>query len=414
MSDLFAELQWGKIQEGGMRGPMDGIRVIDLSVNILGPIATQMMGDMGADVIKVESPDGDFMRSVGPIRHERMGAFFLNMNRNKRGIVLDLKDPKSKEALFRLLDSADVFIHNMRPGAMERLGLDYKSIKERYPRLIYAWASGFRKDSDRRELPAYDDVIQGMSGIADLFRRRSGTPDYIPTMIADKVCGYTLAIAVATALFHRERTGEAQEVHVPMYDTMVAFNLIDHLWHGVLDEPEKGLGYQRALTPTRRPYATQDGYIAVMPSTDTHWARIFQLFGRPELSDDPKYAKAAQRVPRLPELYAWIAEKLTENTTAEWQALLGAAHIPNGPVNTLEDLIEDPYLREGGFFIKQQHSSEGKMVTMVHTTHYSKSPASLYREPPRLNQHTKEVLESVGYSDLDIADILRKTVRENV
>lgn len=387
-------------------GALDGIRVVDLSVNILGPIATQMLGDMGADIIKVESPEGDFMRAVGPARNDHMGAFFLNMNRNKRSVVLNLKDPASLEALRKLIETADVLIHNMRPGAIKRLGLDYEEVKKINPNLVYAWASGFRPESDRAERPAYDDVIQGMSGIADLFKRRSGKPDYIPMMIADKLCGFALAFAVSTALLHRERTGHGQEVHVPMYDTMVAFNMIDHLWHGVLDEPEKGLGYQRALTPFRKPYATKDGHIAVMASTDAHWQKMFSILGRPELADDPQYAKAVNRVPKLSDLYQWVEEELRMQTTSYWQDVLDKAQIPNGLINTLEDLLEDPYLAEGGFFQKREHDSEGPMVVMAHPTTYSDTPASFRMGAPELGEHTEAVLSELAVDPMDIEKIL--------
>ncbi|MGX8014184.1 CaiB/BaiF CoA transferase family protein (plasmid) [Mesorhizobium sp. ORM8.1] len=391
-------------------GALQHIRVVDLSINILGPIATQILGDMGADVIKVESPEGDFMRSVGPSRNEHMGAFFLNMNRNKRGVVLNLKDDASKAALFRLIDTADVLVHNMRPGAAKRLGLDYDSIKKRKPDILYAWATGFRKDSSRSELPAYDDVVQGISGIPDLFRRRSGEPEYFPMMIADKVCGYSLANAIMVGLIHRERTGEGQEIHLPMYDTMVAFNLIDHLWYGVLAEPERGLGYQRALTPHRKPYATKDGYIALMASTDGHWAKMFEVLERPELAKDPLYAKAVNRVPRLGELYEMLGVMLKNKTTDEWLELFNELQIPSGRINTLEDLLADPYFAEGNFFIHQQHPSEGAMITMAYPASFSKTGACYSKPVPRLGQHTKEILESLDFSADQIAEIEGRAV----
>jgi crotonobetainyl-CoA:carnitine CoA-transferase CaiB-like acyl-CoA transferase len=391
-----------------VRRPLENIRVVDLTINILGPIATQVLGDMGADVIKVESPEGDFMRAVGPSRSKGMGAFFLNINRNKRGVLLNLKDPASKNVLWKLIETGDVFVHTMRPGAAKRLGIDYESVRRIKPDIVYASASGFRQDSDRSERPAYDDVIQGMSGIADLFRLRSGAPEYTPMMIADKVCGMQLAISLAMAILHKERTGEGQEVHVPMYDTMVSFNLVDHFWNGVLAEPEKGLGYQRALTPLRRPYATKDGHIALMASTDAHWAAIFPLMGRPELVGDPRYAKAVDRVPNLAELYGLIAEKLKERTTAEWAREFDRHQIPNGPINTLQDLVNDPYFAEGHFFRHGQHHSEGPIVSVANPTRYSVSPAVYERAAPRLGEHTSEVLSELNYSKVEIASIIEK------
>src|SRR5271166_5959193 len=223
-----------------MSGPLAGVRVVDLTSAVSGPVATQILGDMGADVIKVEPPQGDPIRPLGPSRHPRMGAYFLNINRNKKSVVLDLKQPAPCEALLKLVETADVFVHNMRLGAAERLGVDYPTLAGRNPRIVYAAATGFQKDGAHRDRPSFDDVIQGESGLAAL-NGGVGAPRYVPMAVCDKICGYVLASAVSMALFHRERTGEGQEVHVPMLETMVAFNLVDHLWHGVLAEPEKGL-----------------------------------------------------------------------------------------------------------------------------------------------------------------------------
>ena len=251
-----------------MSGPLAGIRVVDLTSAVLGPVATQILGDMGADVIKIEPPEGDPIRPLGPSRHPGMGAYFLNINRNKRSVALDLKQPAAREALLKLVETADVFVHNMRLGAAERLGLDYSAVAGRNPRIVYAAASGFRKDGAYRDRPTFDDVIQGESGLAALNGGPGGEPRYVPMAVCDKVCGYALASAVSMALFHRERSGKGQEVHVPMLETMVAFNLADHLWHGVLAEPEKGLGYPRMLTEHRRPFPTKDGHICILATTD--------------------------------------------------------------------------------------------------------------------------------------------------
>jgi len=246
-----------------MSGPLEGIRAVDLTSAVLGPVATQILGDMGADVIKVEPPQGDPIRPLGPSRHPGMGAYFLNINRNKRSVALDLKRPTARDALLKLVETADVFIHNMRLGAAERLGVDYNTLAARNPRLVYAAATGFRKEGVHRDRPSFDDVIQGESGLAALNGGVGGEPRYVPMAVCDKICGYVLASAIGMALFHRERTGEGQEIHVPMLETMVAFNLVDHLWHGVLAEPEKGLGYPRMLTPHRRPFPTKDGHICI-------------------------------------------------------------------------------------------------------------------------------------------------------
>ena len=245
-----------------MAGALAGIRIVDLTSVVLGPVATQILGDMGAEVIKIEPPEGDPVRGLGPARHPGMGAYFLNINRNKKSLVLDLKRPQALAALLRLAGGADVFVHNMRPGAAARLGIDYAAIAAASPRIVYAWASGYRADGPHRDRAAFDDVIQGESGMAAINAGADGAPRYLPMAVSDKICGHALASAIGMALFARERSGRGQEVHVPMLETMVAFNLVDHLWHGVLAEPEKGLGYPRMFTPYRRPYATEDGMSA--------------------------------------------------------------------------------------------------------------------------------------------------------
>jgi crotonobetainyl-CoA:carnitine CoA-transferase CaiB-like acyl-CoA transferase len=280
-----------------MSGPLAGVRVIDLTVAVLGPVATQILGDLGAEVIKIEAPEGDMMRSIGPRRNPDMAAYFLNINRNKKSVVLDLKRPAAQAAVLRLAVTADVLVHNMRPGAAQRCGIGYEAVATANRRIIYASASGYRPDGPNRDRAAFDDIIQGQSGFAALNADSDGSPRYAPMVIGDKICGYVLASMVGMALYAREKTGKGQEVHVPMFDTMAAFNLVDHLWHGVLGEPEKGLGYPRMLTPHRRPYATTDGHVCVLATTDRQWCNLFGALGAPELADDVRFYTIAQRPP---------------------------------------------------------------------------------------------------------------------
>jgi crotonobetainyl-CoA:carnitine CoA-transferase CaiB-like acyl-CoA transferase len=389
--------------EGQMQGgPLAGVRVIDLTTVVLGPFATQTLGDMGADVIKVEAPDGDNCRWIGPRRTEGMGAYFAMLNRNKRSVVLDLKRPAARNALLRLVETADVFVHNMRRSAAERLGLDYASLAARNPRLVYASASGFRKGSRRQDDPAFDDMIQGMSGLAALNAGPDGAPRYVPSVVVDKLTGQTLASMIGMALFHRERTGQGQEVHVPMLETMLAFLLVEHLWGAVTNQPELGLGYPRMLTPHRRPYPTKDGYISVIAVSNAHWGRLFEAMGRAALIEDPRFATIAARSDNVDALYAVLADGMRERATAEWLSILGALDIPCGPVNTLEDLLQDDYLRETAFFQRMLHPQDGDVTLTAIPARFSASPASVRRLWPTLGQHTEEVLREIGCNEGEI------------
>jgi crotonobetainyl-CoA:carnitine CoA-transferase CaiB-like acyl-CoA transferase len=386
-------------------GPLAGIRVIDVTTVVLGPYATQTLGDLGADVIKIETKDGDSTRHIGPSRNAGMAAYFATLNRNKRSVVLDLKQPAARQALLRLVETADVFVHNMRSGAAKRLGLDYASLAARNPRLVYASASGFRKDSSAADDPAFDDLIQGMSGAAFLNAGPDGAPRYVPTVLVDKLTGLMLASMIGMALFHRERTGVGQEVRVPMMETMVSFLLVEHFWSGVFGEPEKGLGYPRMLTPHRKPYATRDGYVSVIALTNAHWGKLFAAMGRAALIEDPRFCSIAARSEHVDALYATLTEGMQLRTTAEWLDILRAADIPCGAANTLADLMSNAYLRETGFFKEMQHPVDGRVVVPAIAPEFSASPPSVRRLWPTLGQHTEEVLREVGFSAAEVVEI---------
>jgi crotonobetainyl-CoA:carnitine CoA-transferase CaiB-like acyl-CoA transferase len=388
-----------------MSGPLHGVRVIDLTVAVLGPVATQILGDLGAEVIKIEEPGGDMMRYIGPTRNPAMAAYFLNINRNKKSVVLDLKRPAAQAALLRLAATADVLVHNMRPGAAGRCGIDYKAVSAANPRIVYASASGYRPDGPNRDRAAFDDVIQGESGFAALNKDADGSPRYAPMVIGDKICGYVLASMVGMALYVREKTGKGQEVHVPMFDTMAAFNLVDHLWHGVFGEPEKGLGYPRMLTPHRRPYATTDGHVCLLATTDRQWRNLFGALGSPKLADDPRFATIAARTANINELYTWLAGVMKTRSTADWKARLDAADVPNGGVNDLMGVVRDPYLNDAGFFQPLAHPSEGRLTTMPFPVAFSETPLKQNLPPARLGEHTETILGELGFSADEIAAI---------
>ncbi len=389
-----------------MSGPLDGVRVIDLTGTVLGPMGTQLLGDAGADVIKIEAPAGDPIRHIGPRRSGGMGAYFLNLNRNKRSVVLDLKRPEAHAALLRLIAGSDVFVHNMRPSAAARLGLDYASLAAQFPRLIHASASGYRLGSARQDDPAYDDIIQGEAAIASVNGSACGAdgPRYVPSVMADKITGHVLAASVGMALYHRERTGQGQALHVPMLDTTLAFFMPEHLWGHTLAGSGEGLGYTRLLTPHRRPYPTADGHLCLIAVTDAQWARLLPVLERPELAQDPRFATMRGRAENVDAVYGVLAAELRRRSTGDWLQRLAAADIPHGPANSLEDLLDDPYL--AGFFRPAAHPTEGDTITLAPPVAYSASPVEIRRLAPALGEHTAELLAEVGYSEQQISNII--------
>src|SRR5579859_4555781 len=388
------------------KGPLTGVRVIDLTVNVLGPVATQVLGDMGADVIKIEPLQGDPNRETGPCRNAGMSAMHMNVNRNKRSVTLNLKSAEGMDALMRLVDTADVFVHSMRPAAALRLGVGYETIAARNGRIIYAFGPGYKQSGPNRDYPAYDDVVQGESGIAGLVGQVNGEPRFYPTVIVDKFCGYILASSVGMALYARERTGLGQQVQVPMFETILSFNYLEHLWGAAFDPPlEPGVGYVRLLTGHRRPYPTKDGYICVLAVNDEQWRRILPALGRADLVEDPRFATTQGRVGHYDELYGIVAEQLAQRPTAEWHELLDKQDIPNGPMHSLQELLHDPYLRQTGFFVEYKHPTEGLVRTVAPPVHFSATPASVHLPPPLLGEHNEAILAELGYSAAEIAKL---------
>ncbi len=386
-------------------GPLQGLRVIDITSTVVGPLATQILGDLGADVIKIEPPGGDALRYLGPARNHGMGSLFLALNRNKRSVVLDLKQTPARQALDRLIETADVLLHNMRPAAARRLGLSYAALAPAHPRLVYASASGYRSDGPLADRPAFDEVIQGGSGISALFARADGQARYAPFIIADKVVGHILASSVGMALFERERSGRGQEVQVPMLETMVDFNMLEHFWGRAFDPPLAEPGYSRIFTTSRRPFPTADGHLCVTATTDAQWDRLFSAIGRPDMAQDPRFAKMEQRSFNFAELFVQLEEALTQRTTGDWMLIFDQHDLPNGPAPSLNELFDSPYLKESGVFKRYEHPSEGPLISGQPQVRYSRTPASIRRPPPRLGEHTREVLQELGLDEAAMTQI---------
>ncbi|SMD10972.1 CaiB/BaiF CoA transferase family protein [Kibdelosporangium aridum] len=378
-------------------GPLTGVRVIDLASVVMGPYAAQLLGDMGADVIKVEPPGGDLTRITRPQRNPGMGALALNVNRNKRGIVLDLKSPEGQEALLKLVEGADILLTNMRPGALRRLGLDYERLSAANPKLIYCNAQGFRTDSPQAGLAAYDEIVQASSGLVDLMRRATGTPDYVPSILADKVCALTITYSVLAALVHQRATGQGQQVEVPMTDTLLAFTMVEHLSGQTFEPPLGPTGFNRAMAKPHRAVRTKDGWACILPYTDKNIAEFFLAVGEPELAADERFQDHEQRAHNYSALYALVEQFAVRHTTAEWQEICGDRSIPFAPVLELDEAADNPYFEP--LITQAIHPTEGPYRQIGFPVRFSATPATIREHCPTLGQHTGEVLAELGLND---------------
>ncbi|NDB15660.1 MAG: CoA transferase [Gammaproteobacteria bacterium] len=379
-----------------MSGPLQGIKVVEMTSVVLGPWACQMLADMGAEVIKIEQPRGDSNRSLGAANNPGMAALYLTCNRNKRSIVLDLRVAGARDAVLALVKNADVFIHNNRPQVMTKLGLDYADLRKVNPRIIYCGAYGYSKKGPYGKLGALDDSIQAASGIAMLNEMVLGEPRYLPTIVADKTTAITVVYGVLAALFHRERTGEGQELEVPMFETMVNWVMAEHLWGMTFDPPKGRPGYTRLMSKDRKPYKTKDGYIAVLPYLDAHWVKFCEITGYPQFIDDERFRTLADRVRNIDATNQTTAMIMATRTTTEWLGVLAPSGIPHIVVNTLEDLATDPHLEATGFWQSFDHPTEGKLRLPSFPVNFGSTPASIRRAAPRLGEHTVEVLREAG------------------
>jgi crotonobetainyl-CoA:carnitine CoA-transferase CaiB-like acyl-CoA transferase len=387
-------------------GPLAGVRVVDCTTVVLGPWAAQQLGDLGADVVKVEPPEGDTTRQLGPMRNPNMGAFYLAVNRNKRSVVLDLKQDSARQALLKLAAGADVLLHNYRPKAARRLGMSYETFRAVNPGIVYVGTYGFRAAGPYGEKPAYDDIIQAASGIAATQASIVGEPRYVPTIVADKTSSMTVLVAVLAALHHKARTGEGQEVEVPMFESMAAWVMVEHLYGESFVPPADTIGYKRILNRYRRPFKTKDGFLAILPYTDQNWRDFFLLAGRQDLLDDPRYKTLGTRLKHIEALYEELGKIATTRTNADWLTELDGRNIPAMTVNSLESLLTDPHLQATGFWQVMEHPTEGTLRLPGIPAAYSKTPASIRRLPPRLGEHSREILREAGLGEADIEAML--------
>ncbi|MBI4124162.1 MAG: CoA transferase [Betaproteobacteria bacterium] len=391
-----------------MSGPLDGVRVLDLTTVVMGPYATQILADLGADVVKVEPPEGDVMRHAWPLRNPGMGHIFLNANRNKRSVVLDLKSPGGREAALALAKRSDVLVYNIRPQAMARLRLSYEEVRSVNGKIIYVGCFGYSQRGPYAAKAAYDDLIQGAAGIPWLLHKQGAAePRYAPIIVADRSVGQQVASAVSAALYYRERSGRGQRVDVPMFEHLLQIVLGEHLG-GYTFEPQQGeAGYARMLAPDRRPYRTKDGYVCALIYNDKQWKAFFEVIGQPEKFRDAKFSNQAIRSKHYAEAYAFVAEEMKKRSTAEWIAALERADIPVQRMNSLADIVADPHLAATGYFRIVEHPSEGRIRSMAVPSEWSESPPEYRRHAPRLGEHTREVLREAGFSDEKISSLVR-------
>jgi crotonobetainyl-CoA:carnitine CoA-transferase CaiB-like acyl-CoA transferase len=391
-----------------MSGPLHGVRVLDLTTVVMGPYATQILGDFGADVIKVEPPEGDVMRYAWPFRHPGMGTIYLGVNRNKRSVVLDLKKAAARDACLALAAKADVLVYNIRPQAMGRLKLSYEDVRKVNPRIIYAGCFGYSQRGPYAAKAAYDDLIQGASGLPYLLQRQGAAePRYAPMIVADRSVGQQVASAVNAALYHREKTGKGQRIDIPMFEHLLQIVLGDHLG-GYAFEPAHGeSGYARILAPDRRPYQTSDGYICTLIYNDKQWKAFFDVIGRPEMLSTPEFATQQARSQNYQRAYTMVAEELKKRTTAEWIEALERADIPVQRMNSIEDILADPHLAAIGYFSVREHPSEGRIRTLAVPSEWSETQPEYRRHAPRLGEHTREVLQEAGMGKDEIESLIR-------
>ncbi len=384
-------------------GPLAGIRILDLTTVLFGPFGAQTLGDWGAELIKVEGLTGDQWRYTGQFRNRGMSGQFMAANRNKRSVAVDLKTPGGAEVLRRLIAKADALVTNIRPAALERLGFGYEACKALNHRIIYAAATGFGQDGPWAKRPAFDEIVQAASGLASSIGS-DDEPAFVPSLVGDKLCGLALAGAVAAALVYRERTGKGQLVEVPMLETVAAFNSIEMLGGHAFVPPIGPAGYKRVKE--RRPVKTKDGWLTMLPYSGENWCTFFETVGHPECIEEFSVRDPIKRAANIDAIYARMNKIALERTTAEWEKLLLSIDVPHASFAKMTEVGEQPHLKAVGLFQKLEHPTEGTIQQARPPARFSESPAAIRRLPPRLGEHTREILAEVGYSDADIEALL--------